>query len=56
MKVWWVFAYDQYYPSAGLSDVKNTFATEEEAQAYVDELQSTCDYVRIVNVSDMLGL
>jgi hypothetical protein len=57
MKVWWVLVWDQYYPSAGLGNVRDTFETESEANEYA----STCDtswgsHVEVVDVSQKLGI
>lgn len=53
MKVFWVLAYDRYYPNGGLSDVMGTFLTREEAEKYAASLTSY-DYVQIEDVSNML--
>ena len=58
-KVWWVLAWYDYYPSAGLGNVKKTFYTETEAREYVEHLEAgewyeDYDNVKIVNVSDYL--
>ena len=55
MKVFWVIAYDHYYPDAGLRDVRGTFLTREEAEEYAATLKDF-DYVEIEDVSEMLGL
>lgn len=39
MRIYWVLGYDQYYPSAGLGNVKATFATYDEAADFVREKQ-----------------
>ena len=56
LKVWWVAAWDTYYPSGSLRNVKDTFYTEEEARRKKKELedQEIFDYVEVVNVSDYL--
>jgi hypothetical protein len=56
LKVWWVVAWDTYYPSGSLRNVKGTFYTEEGAKAFTEELeaQGRFDNVEIVNVSDYL--
>lgn len=55
MKVFWVLAYDQYYPNGGLSDVAATFATLEEAEEYAKTLSGR-DYVEVHDVSYLLGV
>jgi hypothetical protein len=56
IKVWWVLAWDTYYPSGSLRNVKGTFYTEEEARKEKKELetQECFDYVEVVNISDYL--
>lgn len=60
MKVFWVLAWDQYYPGGRLNNVESTWATFEEAQARAKELKEDpgCyyDYVEIEDVSDMIGV
>ena len=55
MNVFWVLAYDQYYPSGGLGNVKRTFSSWEEAVEYTETIQGY-DYVEIQDVSSMLGV
>jgi hypothetical protein len=59
MKVFWVLAWDQYYPGGGLRNVESTWETFEEAQARVNELDADpkCyfDYIEIEDISDMIG-
>lgn len=54
--VWWVLAYDQYYPEGGLGDVYKTCDSEEAANAVAAELKRTgsYDYVEVENVSHLL--
>lgn len=69
MKIWWVTAWDNYYPDGGLDNVKGTFATESEAQEFAELLRtrglawegmpgktyySKCDNVAIDNVARLL--
>jgi hypothetical protein len=56
IKVWWVLAWDTYYPSGSLRNVKGTFYTEEEARKEKEELeaQERFDYVEVANVSGLL--
>jgi len=58
MKVFWVLAWDQYYPGGRLSNVESTWETWEEAGARVKELEADpkCyfDYIEIEDISDLL--
>jgi len=56
MKVWWVYAWDQYYPSSCLGDLVHTFATYAEAYVCADGLRDSgnYNYVDIVDISDRL--
>lgn len=64
MKVWWVLAWEQYYPNGGLGNVVGTFETKEEADQfaasfkydYGSSFEYRPDYVEVENVSEMLGL
>jgi hypothetical protein len=54
-KVFWVVAWDRYYPSGGLNNVKSTHSTREEAAAAASQLPSGAyDFVEIIDISDML--
>jgi hypothetical protein len=60
LKVWWVLAWNDYYPSSGLGNLRETFSTWSEAHDYAGFLRSndswsSYDNVEIVNVSDYLG-
>lgn len=59
MKVFWVLAWDQYYPGGRLNNVESTWATREEAEKRVKELELLpsfyFDYVEIKDVSEMIG-
>lgn len=55
MKVFWVIVYDRYYPYGGLSDVRETFATREEAEAYASTVTGY-DEVEVHDVRWMLGV
>lgn len=54
-----VVAYDQYYPSGGLANIKGIYNTQEEADTKVKELENpktlTYDYVEIELLSDLLA-
>jgi len=56
MKVWWVYAWNQYYPSSCLGDLIDTFATAAEADASADSLKDSGNYsyVEVVDISDRL--
>jgi hypothetical protein len=56
MKVWWVYAWNQYYPSSCLGDLIDTFATAAEAEVFADGLKDTGNYsyVEVVDISDRL--
>ena len=63
MKVWWVLAWQKYYPSEGLLNVESTWETREEAEAQASALRGGnpkdldyYDYVQVRNISDMLGI
>jgi hypothetical protein len=55
MKVFWVIAYDRYYPRGGLDDVRETFATRAEADEYAATVEGY-DEIEIHDVSRMLGV
>jgi hypothetical protein len=48
-KKYLVFAYDQYYPGGGWSDLKDRFATLEEAQNYIKTSKEHFDFWEIIN-------
>jgi hypothetical protein len=63
MKVFWVLAWEKYYPSRALNNVYSTHETFEEAQLVADALRRRepmandyFDYVEIEDVSEMLGI
>jgi hypothetical protein len=56
MKVWWVLAYNQYYPWGELGNVHSTYETEEEAVAIANNLRGKFDHVYVENVSRLLGI
>lgn len=60
MRIYWVLAWNQYYPSGALSDVESTWSTMEEAEARKKQLQDDpeCyyDYIDVEDVSDLLGI
>ena len=65
MKVWWVLAWDKYYPAGALGNVDSCWETEEEAMARAKEmrLEGTLnsnnyvyDHIQIEDVSERLGI
>lgn len=56
MKVWWVLAWDHYYPQGGLENVHSTYATKAEAETAAKSLLflGTFDEVEVENVSYLL--
>jgi hypothetical protein len=57
MKIWWVLAWEQHYPSSGLGNVYSTHETEEEAKDVADTLKArnptNYDYVEVVNIKEL---
>ena len=39
MKVWWVVAWDNYYPCEELRNVRGTFNTKQEAIDFADKIK-----------------
>lgn len=61
MKVWWVLAWDKYYPKCELGDVLSTHLTEEEAEQFIVDFKARLgedyyDYMEVTNVSSLLGI
>lgn len=58
MKVFWVVAWCTYYPGRGLTNVRSTHETLEEANEAAKKLESLWefDYVEVKDVSGMLGI
>ena len=58
MKVFWVVAWCTYYPGRGLTNVRSTHETLEEANEAAKKLESLWefDYVEVKDVSEMLGI
>lgn len=54
LKVFWVLAWDQYYPGSGLTNVHDTFELEEDANKCRDSLEGSFDYVIVVDIRDKL--
>lgn len=53
-KPFWVFEFDNYYPSGGLADISDTFDTLEEAVEYINREPDwrEPDYKYILNTND----
>ena len=51
LRVWWVFACDNYYPSSGNGNLHSTYFTEEEARAVAKLLEDKYDRVDVENIS-----
>jgi hypothetical protein len=47
MKTYLVFAYDDYYPGGGMSDLKHATTSEAEARAMAAEISQKRWYVEI---------
>ena len=45
MKVWWVVAWENYYPKESLDNVIDTFATEQEAMVFAAKIEQHGHYV-----------
>ncbi len=45
MKVWWVVAWDNYYPDEGLENVVDTFATEQESMVFAAKIEQHGHYI-----------
>lgn len=54
MKIWWVLAWEQYYPNSGLGNVYATFADEYEARQLAADLErdGDHDHVKVVNIQE----
>jgi hypothetical protein len=55
MKVYWVLAFDTYYP--GSDNFEASFETREEAETYVESEQAKdfpYDHYKIVDITDRL--
>lgn len=55
LKLWWVYAGDQYYPQSALGDLQGTFYTEVDADEFAATFASTQDWVKVVYVGDKIG-
>lgn len=45
IKVWWVVAWDNYYPREELGNVIATFYTEEMARAFQNDVKKNGHYI-----------
>lgn len=55
MKLWWVYAGDDYYPTKVTGDLKDTFETEWEADDYASTLKFAHDWVEVKYVGGLVG-
>lgn len=55
MNVFWVLAYDNYYPAPGLGNVKAAFDTREAAEEYAKNFKGY-DNVEIADITYLLGI
>lgn len=53
-RVWWVVAWDFYYPCGGLNNVKSTHSSETEAAEEAASLIGIYDSVEVINVSSFI--
>ena len=53
LKLYFVYAGDQYYPKIAMGDFIDSFKTIEEAEAYAKILEDdpNIDWVRVVDIS-----
>lgn len=49
LKIWWVLAGENYYPNQ--DNFLVSFETEEEANAYKEEIKSRYDWIYIIDIS-----
>jgi hypothetical protein len=59
MKVFWVLAWETYYPNGGLGNVLSTHETLEEAIEAAKKLRiedQSYDFIAVEDVSEMLGI
>jgi hypothetical protein len=61
MKVFWVLAWETYYPKGGLGNVLSMHETLEEANEAAEKIRiedqwPPYDFVAVEDVSEMLGI
>lgn len=65
MKIWWVTAWQNYYPDGGLDNIKGSFSTKEEAEEFAKTLRAEgmpspgsflprYDFVEVENIAHLL--
>lgn len=65
MKIWWVTAWQNYYPDGGLDNIKGSFSTKEEAEEFAEKLRAEglsqgirfyprYDFVEVENIAHLL--
>lgn len=54
LKIYWVVADGEYYPSAGLESVRGTFEFEEDAIDFAKSLEEEYDWVDVIDISSRL--
>ena len=52
MKRFLVFAYDDYYPSGGLADIRGEFDTLEELHEKLPEFFENWEYVEVLDLQE----
>ena len=55
MKIWWIIAYDEYYPCGGLDDLIGSYETEREAKEHAKSIYSGWDVVKVINITGHLN-
>ncbi len=54
MKKYWVFGFDQYYPSGGMGDFIDSFEVESDAEKCKNDNKNKYDYVEVVDIMRFL--
>ena len=55
MKIYWVLAWDSYYPKRALDNVEGRFETYEEACEYANTIMRNFDNVEIENILPLIS-
>jgi hypothetical protein len=56
MKVFWVLAWSTYYPCGELGNVHSAWSAREKAEEIAEAIKLDYDWVRVVDVSEILGI
>lgn len=56
MKVFWVLAWSSYYPDGELGNVHSAWPTPEKSKEVAEAIKQEYDWVRVVDVSEILGI